>query len=81
MRIILHDWTDTACIQILKQVRAAAAPETELIVLESLMQYACSDTTVDHGIPGMAGRIASEPMLPNYGSANLFPYLCDLQVR
>lgn len=80
VRMILHDWPDSTCIQILKHIRAAAGPDTELIIIESLMEYACDDTTVDENVPGMKSRVASEPLLPNSGHANIFPYLCDLQV-
>jgi hypothetical protein len=80
MRLILHDWTDSECIQILKHLRAAAGPDTELIIVESLTEYACNDTTIDDDVPGMRSRIAPEPLLANYGHSNLFPYLCDLQM-
>lgn len=81
MRMILHDWSDSACIQILKHIRDAASPDTELIVIDSLLEYACNDTSIDDDIPGMASKIAPEPLLPNYGHANLLPYVGDMQVR
>ncbi|KAF8181637.1 S-adenosyl-L-methionine-dependent methyltransferase [Pholiota molesta] len=80
MRMIMHDWPDSTCTQILKQLRAAAGPETELIIIDSLMDYACSDATVDKDIPGMGSKTAPQPLLPNYGHAQLFSYLGDLQM-
>lgn len=81
MRMILHDWPQSACLEILKHLRAAASPETELIIIETLLEYPCPDTTVDENVPGMRNENpAPAPLLPNYGHANVFPYLGDLQV-
>lgn len=77
----MHDWSDSTCLEILKHLRAAAGTETELIIIENLMEYACPDTTINKNVPGMSSEnIAPAPLLPNYGHANVFPYLGDLQV-
>lgn len=84
MRMITHDWADSYCITILSHLRAAAGPHSRLIIVDAIVQYACEDTTVAKDIPGgleEEGRKAPEPLLPNWGHAALFRYLCDIQVR
>ena len=34
--MILHDWSDEGCITILRHLRAAAAPETQLVVADTV---------------------------------------------
>ena len=81
MRMILHDWPESAGLEILRHLREAASPETELIIIETLLEYPCLDTTVDENVPGMRKENpAPAPLLPNYGHANIFPYLGDIQV-
>ncbi|KAI0064254.1 S-adenosyl-L-methionine-dependent methyltransferase [Artomyces pyxidatus] len=41
MRSIIHDWPDAKCITILKQLRAAAAPSSRLVLFDTIMPYAC----------------------------------------
>lgn len=78
LRAILHDWPDDECIQILKVLRAAATPNTRLLISGFVIHYACHDEA--------AKRIKDDfkppaPLLPNGGHANIFDYLVDLQVR
>lgn len=56
MCMIMHDWPDSTCIQILKQLRTAAGPETEVIIIDNLVDYACLDTTIDKDILGMGSK-------------------------
>ena len=37
MRMILHNWADSYCLQILKLLREAAAPNSRLLIVESIM--------------------------------------------
>ncbi|EIM80621.1 S-adenosyl-L-methionine-dependent methyltransferase [Stereum hirsutum FP-91666 SS1] len=83
MRMITHDWADSYCITILSHLRAAAGAHSRLIIVDAIVQYACEDTTVAKDIPGgleEEGRKAPEPLLPNWGHAALFRYLCDIQM-
>ena len=80
MRTILHDWADSYCLQILKLLREAAAPNSKLLIVESIMSYACEDTTIAKEIPGGTGLAPPEPLLPNWGHANVFTHLVDSQV-
>ena len=53
MRSILHDWADKFCVDILRQLRAGAAADTRLVILDSLVSYACVERDLE-GIPGAA---------------------------
>ena len=77
----MHDWSDTYSLKILKQLRAAAKPETRLVTLEQLILYACAQPTPE-GIEGTsAGPPVPAPLLANMGYASLSGYLLDMQVR
>ena len=80
MRTILHDWADSYCLQILKLLREAAAPNSKLLILESIMSYACEDTTIAQDISGGTGLVPPEPLLRNWGHANVFSHLVNSQV-
>ncbi|KAI0057865.1 S-adenosyl-L-methionine-dependent methyltransferase [Artomyces pyxidatus] len=43
MRMVLHDWPNSKCIEILKAIRAAAGPTSKLVVFDIIMPYACPD--------------------------------------
>ena len=85
MRMITHDWADSFCHTILSHLRAAAGPQSKLVIVDAIVQHTCEDTTVAKDIPG--GVVEDEemkapaPLLPNWGHAALFRYLCDIQVR
>jgi hypothetical protein len=76
MKQIMHDWSDEYCIKILTQLSAAAAPETTLLLLESIMQLASSDPNAEEGV-----QEAPAPLLPNYGAVNDLGYSGDMVVR
>ncbi|KAH9485649.1 O-methyltransferase [Psilocybe cubensis] len=81
MRFILHDWPDATCVKILKNLREVAAPDTELIINECLIQYACStESDISKSIPGGRFKPPPSPLLPNLGYARIFHYLIDLQM-
>ncbi|KAK1229446.1 hypothetical protein PQX77_007494 [Marasmius sp. AFHP31] len=79
---VLHDWSDQYCVKVLKQLRAAATPDTTLLVLESILPYACHDPSADDnkGIPGAVPKEAPPPLLANYGAANELGYLADIDM-
>jgi len=78
--MILHDWADSYCIQILELLRKAASPTSKLLICESILSYACEDTTVAQDIPGGTEPVPPQPLLPNWGYANLSPQLISNQV-
>ena len=80
MRMILHDWADNYCLQILRLLREAAAPNSRLLIVDSIMSYACEDTTIAKDIPGGSGLVPPEPLLPNWGYANILAHLINIQV-
>ena len=77
---ILHDWSDKYCIKILSQLRAAAGPDTQLIVTDNIISYASPQSTLPKEIPGVVFSTLPEPLLPNKGEANIMPYLADMQM-
>jgi len=65
---ISHDWADEHCVRILKQLRAAAGPKTELVIFERQIAYAC-DEPASHEIFGAELSVPPKPLLPNWGRA------------
>ncbi len=45
LRMILHDWSDAKCQEILKNLRAAASPTSKVVVFESMATYTCADAS------------------------------------
>lgn len=81
MRMILHDWSDEYCVKILKHIRAAAAPDSYLLIIDNVTSYACSEKASNLvNIPGVQGKLPPAPLLPNNGHANVMGYLADIQV-
>lgn len=80
MRMILHDWADNYCLQILRLLREAAAPNSRLLIVDSIMSYACEDTTIAKEIYGGTGLVPPEPLLPNWGYSNISAHLINSQV-
>jgi hypothetical protein len=76
---VLHDWEDEYCLALLKHLRAAAGPETQLVIVERLMTHACDEPTT-HEIPGAELPVPPKPLLPNYGRATTV-HCFDVMVR
>lgn len=78
----MHDWSDPYAVKILSQLREAAQPDTKLILIDSVMPFACHDPGADNGqgIVGAVPKEAPEPLLANYGVANELAYVADLTV-
>ncbi|KIP10236.1 hypothetical protein PHLGIDRAFT_266603 [Phlebiopsis gigantea 11061_1 CR5-6] len=79
LRNILHDWSDKYCLNILKNLRSIATPHTRLIIIDSLMNYACIDPKLV-SIPGAQRNTPPEPLLPNGGCASALKYFVDIQM-
>ncbi|KAJ3559927.1 hypothetical protein NM688_g39 [Phlebia brevispora] len=80
LRMVLHDWSDKYATMILKQLRAAASPHTQLLVIDFTMQYACEDTTSARQIPGAVLPLPPAPLLANKGTGDVLPYCADLNI-
>ncbi|KAH9994291.1 S-adenosyl-L-methionine-dependent methyltransferase [Russula vinacea] len=48
---VLHDWADEYCLTILKHLRAAAGPKTQLLIVEQVISFACDEPAAQK-IPG-----------------------------
>jgi hypothetical protein len=77
VRAVLHNWSDKYCLQILRHLREAATPSTQLIVVDNLMPYACVDDSLKD-VPGADLALPPAPLLPNGGHASAVSYYEDL---
>ncbi|KAJ3553408.1 hypothetical protein NM688_g3629 [Phlebia brevispora] len=79
VRYILHNWPDTYAVTILKQLRAAAQPDTTLVVLDQILDYMSRDgDTGEADIPGAKRPVAPEPLCPYPDAVSGYGYLVDL---
>ncbi|KAI0267887.1 S-adenosyl-L-methionine-dependent methyltransferase [Gloeopeniophorella convolvens] len=73
MRFIVHDWADEPNTTILKNLRAAAAPTTRLVIFDGVMPHVCS-------VPG-GPPAPPAPLLGNLGAGlGAFITMLDLQM-
>ncbi|KAJ7615369.1 S-adenosyl-L-methionine-dependent methyltransferase [Roridomyces roridus] len=72
MRYVLHDWSDEDARKILQQLRAAAHPDTVLIILDHALPY------LFRGNSNSNSSDPPEPLLPTYGAANTMGYVKDV---
>lgn len=81
MRMIMHDWPDTYCEIILKKLRQSARRDTQLLIIDNILSYACQETNSElKKVPGNDTLMPPAPLLPNAGHASAFGYMCDVQV-
>ncbi|KAH9054233.1 S-adenosyl-L-methionine-dependent methyltransferase [Lactarius vividus] len=73
---VLHDWADEYCIKILKHLRVAAGPKTQLVIVEQPIACACDEPAV-HEIPGAQLPAPPKPLLPNMGRAGSAAHTTD----
>ncbi|KAH9024025.1 S-adenosyl-L-methionine-dependent methyltransferase [Lactarius deliciosus] len=79
LRMILHDWADEYCLKILKHLRAAAGPKTQLVIVEQLIACACDEPAM-HEIPGAELPAPPKPLLPNLGRADSTAHAMDVMM-
>ncbi|KAI0359496.1 S-adenosyl-L-methionine-dependent methyltransferase [Trametes cingulata] len=72
IRLVLHDWQDEDCRNILSRLRSAAGPNTKLLIGDMLLPYACDSED--------AFVKEDSPLLPNLGVANIHGYLIDIMM-
>jgi hypothetical protein len=77
---VLHNWADEYCLPILKHLRAAAGPKTQLIVDEMMISFVC-DEPATREIPGAELPVPPQPLIRNMGWAALTAYKTDVLVR
>lgn len=80
LRNILHDWSDSYCLTILRRLRDAAAKTTRLMIVDNLISYACVDNELGT-IRGAEKSLPPAPLLPNGGHSATIAYFQDIQVR
>lgn len=83
MRFILHDWPHDFCVTILRHLRAAAGPDTKLLVSDHVLSYACTikeGETEFANIPGAIHPPVPQPLLPNLGRGGVGAYQMDYQM-
>ncbi|THG99674.1 hypothetical protein EW026_g2708 [Hermanssonia centrifuga] len=71
---------DEHAIKILCRLRAAAGPDTQLVVIDSILSFACPENDIVKNIPGAAGPLPPPPLLPNLGYAGVPSYLSDISM-
>ncbi|KAH8978094.1 S-adenosyl-L-methionine-dependent methyltransferase [Lactarius hatsudake] len=76
LRMVLHNWADEYCIKILKHLRAAAGPKTQLVIVEQLIACAC-DEPATHEISGAELPTPPKPLLPNLGRVDSAAHAMD----
>ncbi|KAI0324800.1 S-adenosyl-L-methionine-dependent methyltransferase [Cubamyces sp. BRFM 1775] len=72
IRLVLHDWMDPDCLNMLRILRSAAGPNTKLLIGDMLLPFACDSED--------AFIKEDSPLLPNLGTANIHGYLIDIMM-
>ncbi|KAJ7210713.1 S-adenosyl-L-methionine-dependent methyltransferase [Mycena pura] len=86
LRHVIHDWSDEKSITILKHLRDAAKPTTQLVVIENIVPFACApsesqDSEFSH-IPGaIIHQSPPAPLLSNQGVAIAMMYYYDITIH
>lgn len=82
LRYILHNWIDARAVAVLKRLRDAAKPTTQLVIIEKILSVAAAASSADEEevIPGAARPLAPAPLLPNWGIGKAEFYYYDMGV-
>jgi len=82
LRGILIDWPDEPSVTILRNLRDAAGPQTQLVIQDAFTYYTCEDSQDALGSFGQSlHALPPKPIPPNWGNANAYPYCVDMLVR
>ena len=85
LRMIMHNWPNTECVDILKRVRECIGSNanSRIVIVDNIMLYASRDQTVEGQDSGKADpdALAPAPLLANWGAANSLSYKQDINVR
>jgi hypothetical protein len=71
LKNILHNWGDSYNIRLLKHLRAAATPETRILIVGAIIQHVC---------PSDGSTSDSGPLLPTYGVLSQAQFMLDIMV-
>ncbi|KZT30015.1 S-adenosyl-L-methionine-dependent methyltransferase [Neolentinus lepideus HHB14362 ss-1] len=82
LKQIVHDWADEYAERILRRLREAVdnGHQCMLVIIDSLVPYACRQGDSRTLIPGERPPSALQPLLPNYGPVDASPYFTDLSM-
>ena len=75
--MIMHNWPDAECATILRRARAIAGPATRLVIVDSVLTRACTESA--DGCGRTHGE-APQPLLANWGTASALSYKLDMIV-
>ncbi|KAF7981927.1 hypothetical protein HWV62_30695 [Athelia sp. TMB] len=76
IRHVLHDWSDSDAVVILKNVRSAMKPQSRVIIHEFILGITHRQDSPQSGDPEQAPM----PLLPSYGAGNILPYYQDINM-
>ncbi|KIK53432.1 hypothetical protein GYMLUDRAFT_178936 [Collybiopsis luxurians FD-317 M1] len=77
LKFILHNWSYSSCVKILKRLRHAAQESTRLVIMDCVMPYVCRSPT-GALVNGKGADEAPDPLLANFGSLNEPSYVLDM---
>ncbi|KAF8989681.1 O-methyltransferase [Cyathus striatus] len=83
LRMILHDYGKKKAVSILRHLRDAACKDSQLLLVEQIVPYACREdisTAIGKDISGAQQLVPPAPLLANFGKASAAPYLSDFQM-
>ncbi|KAH6915508.1 O-methyltransferase-domain-containing protein [Coprinopsis sp. MPI-PUGE-AT-0042] len=75
LKHILHDWPDSKCLDILRNIRQAMTPDSRILIHDYIVQRATRDPKDKGNRPQ-----APVPLLPNYGIARFRQYGLDISM-
>ena len=79
LKAVLHNWSDEYSVRILTNLRAAAGPDTKLVLMETIIPFTCHDPLEkERNIPGASSRQAPAPLLANFGAVADLGYQADI---
>ncbi|KAF7298030.1 Methyltransf-2 domain-containing protein [Mycena chlorophos] len=85
LRHVLHNWSESKSTLLLQHLRAAASPDTQLLIIDRVVRPASAVESIDpdalKNIPGAAMDPAPEPLLPNWGLAAEANYHYDMAMH
>ncbi|PAV21548.1 S-adenosyl-L-methionine-dependent methyltransferase [Pyrrhoderma noxium] len=80
LRQIMHDWSDSNCVKLLKNLRMVAKQDTKLVIIDSVILTACESLVNGKITHGENQELPPYPLLPNMGYTSVLSYMVDLVV-
>lgn len=76
----MHDWSDSNCVKLLKNLRMVAKQDTKLVIIDSVISTACENLVNGKITHGENQELPPYPLLPNMGYTSVLSYMVDLVV-